>query len=181
MPLSTIILSIILTGIVLITPAMGLVNTNSSGAQVQNLESQAKTHEYTLVAEDTTLEIAPNLRVDAWTYNGTIPGPTLTATEGDRVIVHFINKTPLPHTVHFHGDHPSTQDGVFEQVAANGTYTYDFIATPAGALMYHCHVSPVMQHVRMGQTEHSLYIQKNLCRQQENMLLSVENTILKIN
>jgi nitrite reductase (NO-forming) len=150
MSLSTIILSIILTGIVLITPAMGLLNTNSSEALVQNPESQAKTHEYTLVAEETTLEIAPNLRVDAWTYNGTIPGPTLTATEGDRVIVHFINKTPLPHTVHFHGDHPSTQDGVFEQVAANGTYTYDFIATPAGALMYHCHVSPVMQHVRMG-------------------------------
>ena len=74
----------------------------------------------------------------------------MTATEGDRVIVHFINKTPLPHTVHFHGDHPNTQDGVFEQVMANGTYTYDFIATPTGALMYHCHVSPVMQHVRMG-------------------------------
>ncbi len=118
-------------------------------AQVQNLKPKT-THEYTLVAEETTLEIAPDVRVDAWTYNGTIPGPTLTATEGDRVIVHFKNKTPLPHTVHFHGDHPSTQDGVFEQVMANGTYTYDFIATPAGALMYHCHVSPVMQHVRMG-------------------------------
>ena len=96
------------------------------------------------------MQIAPGVRVDAWTYNGTIPGPTLTATEGDRVIVHFINKTPLPHTVHLHGDHPSEQDGVFEQVAANGTYTYDIIAKPAGAIMYHCHVSPVMQHVRMG-------------------------------
>ena len=125
-------------------------NYSQATAQVQNLEPRTKTHEYTLVAEETTLEIAPDVRVDAWTYNGTIPGPTLTATEGDRVIVHFINKTPLPHTVHFHGDHPSTQDGVFEQVMANGTYTYDFIATPAGALMYHCHVSPVMQHVRMG-------------------------------
>src|SRR4026207_335760 len=125
-------------------------NDSQATAQVQNLELQSKTHEYTLVAEETTLEIAPGVRVDAWTYNGTIPGPTLTATEGDRVIVHFINKTPLPHTVHFHGDHPSIQDGVFEQVMANETYTYDFIATPAGALMYHCHVSPVMQHVRMG-------------------------------
>jgi nitrite reductase (NO-forming) len=150
MSLSTIIVSIILTGIALIISATGLDNANSIGAKVQNLEPQAKTHEYTLVAEETTLEIAPNLRVDAWTYNGSIPGPTLTATEGDRVIVHFINKTPLPHTVHFHGDHPSTQDGVFDQVVANGTYIYDFIATPAGALMYHCHVSPVMQHVRMG-------------------------------
>jgi FtsP/CotA-like multicopper oxidase with cupredoxin domain len=86
-------------------------NDSQATAQVQNLELQTKTHEYTLVAEETTLEIAQDVRVDAWTYNGTIPGPTLTATEGDRVIVHFINKTPLPHTVHFHGDHPSTQDG----------------------------------------------------------------------
>ncbi len=125
-------------------------NNMSKQALGQQELSNPKTHEYTLVAEDTTVEIAPGIRVDAWTYNDTIPGPTLTATEGDRVIVHFINKTPLPHTVHLHGDHPSEQDGVFEQIPANGTYTYDFIAQPAGALMYHCHVSPVMQHVRMG-------------------------------
>ena len=90
-----------------------------------------------------------------------IPGPTLTVTEGDRVIVHFINKTPLPHTVHLHGDHPSKEDGVFEQVPANGTYTYDFIAEPAGALMYHCHVSPVMQHVRMGSVWSFYSLSKN--------------------
>ena len=109
------IASIILSSFVLVTIAAGsnnisvsgsFNNSSSTGAQVQNLEPQSKTHEYTLVAEETTLEIAPDVRVDAWTYNGTIPGPTLTATEGDRVIVHFINKTPLPHTVHFHGDHP---------------------------------------------------------------------------
>jgi nitrite reductase (NO-forming) len=125
-------------------------NNNNDNIQRQQSQLQPKTHEYTLIARDTTLEVAPGVRVDAWTYNGTVPGPTLTATEGDRVIVHFINKTPLPHTVHLHGDHPSEQDGVFEQVAANGTYTYDIIAKPAGAIMYHCHVSPVMQHVRMG-------------------------------
>jgi nitrite reductase (NO-forming) len=125
-------------------------NNNNDNIQKQQSQPQPKTHEYTLIARDTTLQIAPGVRVDAWTYNGTIPGPTLTATEGDRVIVHFINKSPLPHTVHLHGDHPSEQDGVFEQIPANGTYTYDIIAKPAGAIMYHCHVSPVMQHVRMG-------------------------------
>jgi nitrite reductase (NO-forming) len=126
----------------------GAVNNNSNNS-IQK-QPQPKTHEYTLIAQDTTVEIAPGVRVDAWTYNGTIPGPTLTATEGDRVIIHFINKTPMPHTVHLHGDHPSAEDGVFEIVPPNGSYTYNFIATPAGALMYHCHVSPVMQHVRMG-------------------------------
>src|SRR5690242_11150606 len=132
-------------------PVSGLDgNLNTNKKTIQKQQQQTKTHVYTLIAQDTTLQIAPDIRVDAWTYNNTIPGPTLTATEGDRVIVHFINKTPMPHTVHFHGDHPSKEDGVFEQIPANGTYTYDFIATPAGALMYHCHVSPVMQHVRMG-------------------------------
>ena len=122
----------------------------ASNNNIQKQQLPSKTHEYTLIAQDTTVEIAPGVRVDAWTYNGTIPGPTLRATEGDRVVIHFINKTPMPHTVHLHGDHPSAEDGVFEIVPPNGTYTYDFIATPAGALMYHCHVSPVMQHVRMG-------------------------------
>ncbi len=130
--------------------ALSTASLNNTENHGQQTKGQVKTHEYTLIAEDTTIKIAPGIRVDAWTYNGTVPGPTLTATEGDRVIIHFINKTPLPHTVHLHGDHPSEQDGVFEQIAPNGTYTYDVIATPAGALMYHCHVSPVMQHVRMG-------------------------------
>jgi nitrite reductase (NO-forming) len=155
------ILTIFLLSIATITTP--LVNTGnialaqSTQPQQQNqlLQSssssqQPKTREYTLIAENTTLEIASGLRVDAWTYNGTVPGPTITATEGDRVKIHFINKTPLPHTVHLHGDHPSEQDGVFEQIGPNGTYTYDFIAEPAGALAYHCHVPPVMQHVRMG-------------------------------
>ena len=125
------------------SPAI-VVGGNSSNNNIQKQQLPSKTHEYTLIAQDTTVEIAPGVRVDAWTYNGTIPGPTLRATEGDRVVIHFINKTPMPHTVHLHGDHPSAEDGVFEIVPPNGTYTYDFIATPAGALMYHCHVSPVM-------------------------------------
>jgi nitrite reductase (NO-forming) len=127
-----------------------LLSLKDQSALNSSYNYQPTTREYTLIAENTTLEISPGLRVDAWTYNGSMPGPTITAVEGDRVIVHFINKTPLPHTVHFHGDHPSEQDGVFEEIGPNGTYTYDFIAHPAGALGYHCHVPPVMQHVRMG-------------------------------
>ena len=97
------------TTVALATTSTGSNNTtfgmdsNNANDNIQKQQSQLqqpKTHEYTLIARDTTLEVAPGVRVDAWTYNGTIPGPTLTATEGDRVIVHFINKTPLPHTVH---------------------------------------------------------------------------------
>lgn len=110
----------------------------------------SKTREYTIVAENTTVEIAPGTRVEAWTFNGSIPGPTLRATEGDRVIVHFTNKGHLPHTIHFHGDHNEINDGVFQEVLPGQTYTYDFIAEPAGVFMYHCHVMPVTQHIRNG-------------------------------
>jgi nitrite reductase (NO-forming) len=110
----------------------------------------ASLHEFTLVAEEVELEIAPGERVKAWTFNGTIPGPVIRATEGDRVVLHFINNSTLPHTVHLHGDHDEKDDGVFQIVKPGETYTYDFVAEPAGAFMYHCHVMPVTQHVRMG-------------------------------
>ncbi len=109
-----------------------------------------KTHEITLIMEETTVEIAPGERVLAWAYNKTIPGPTVRVTEGDRVIAHFINNSTTTHTIHFHGDHDAINDGVFEEVLPNETFTYDFIATPAGALMYHCHVMPVTLHIRNG-------------------------------
>lgn len=108
------------------------------------------TRTYTVIAEDTTLEIAPDIRVEAWTYNGTIPGPTLRAVEGDRVIIEFVNNGKLPHTMHFHGDHDEKNDGVFQEVLPGESYTYDFIAEPAGVFMYHCHVMPVSEHVRNG-------------------------------
>ena len=47
----------------------------------------------------------------AWTFNGQVPGPTMRATEGDRVRVTFINQGSHPHTIHFHGWHPPEMDG----------------------------------------------------------------------
>lgn len=133
----------------LVSAGIGIALVSMSTSMV-TAASEPKTIRYTLIAQETTLEIAPGVRVPAWTYNGTIPGPTLRATEGDRVIINFINETPLPHTVHLHGDHDEKDDGVFQEVRQGESYVYDFIAEPAGALMYHCHVMPVSQHVRMG-------------------------------
>lgn len=125
-------------------------NNNKTIGSPQYFNETAKTKEFTLIAEETTLNISPSKRINAWTYNGSIPGPVLRVTEGDKVIVHFVNKLKLPHTIHFHGGHNGTVDGVFEIVPPNKTFTYEFKATPAGALMYHCHVMPVVEHVRMG-------------------------------
>jgi FtsP/CotA-like multicopper oxidase with cupredoxin domain len=106
--------------------------------------------EYTLIAEDADLEIAPGKVVKTWTFNGTMPGPTLRFTEGENVSIKFINKTPTAHTIHFHGNHDDANDGVFPQIMPNESYTYNITAAPAGALMYHCHAMPTSLHIRMG-------------------------------
>jgi nitrite reductase (NO-forming) len=106
--------------------------------------------EITLIAEDAELEIAPGKRVKTWTFNGTVPAPTIRLTEGENVTIKFINKSPIPHTIHFHGNHDDTADGVLPQVMPNQTYLYNITGEPAGALMYHCHAPPTSLHIRMG-------------------------------
>jgi len=106
--------------------------------------------EYTLIAQDAELEIAPGKVVKTWTFNGTMPAPTLRFTEGENVSIKFINKTPTAHTIHFHGNHDDANDGVFPQIMPNESYTYNITAAPAGALMYHCHAMPTSLHIRMG-------------------------------
>ena len=68
--------------------------------------------EWELVAVDKEIEVAPGVRFAAWTYNGRIPGPTLRCREGELLRITFVNGSEHPHTIHFHGIHPSAMDGV---------------------------------------------------------------------
>src|SRR5215216_4173436 len=81
---------------------------------------------YTLVASDRDIEIAPGIAFLAWTYNGTVTGPVIRATEGDLLRVTFIKAWSHPHTSHFHGIHPADMDGVFEIVHPGRQLTYEF-------------------------------------------------------
>ncbi len=114
----------------------------ASSSTTTTLTTPPTRREFTLVAEEANLQIAPGEVVKAWTYNGTVSGPTLRLTEGDNVTIHFINKTPLVHTLHMHGNHDDKTDGVNPQILPGQNYTYNFIANPAGAFTYHCHAYP---------------------------------------
>ena len=108
--------------------------------------------EYQLVAIDREIEIAPGVFFPAWTYNGQVPGPTIRATEGDRVRVTFLNQGSHPHTIHFHGWHPPAMDGSLpsHEVKPGDTFVYEFDAEPAGMHLYHCHASPLKRHIHKG-------------------------------
>jgi plastocyanin len=120
--------------------------------------------EITLIAERSNITIKnvtgrEPIVVPVWTFNGTVPGPTLRFTEGENITIRFINKDDRNrHTIHFHGNHDDKNDGVHPEIAFNetyhynttGTYLYNITAEPAGALMYHCHAIPTSNHIRMG-------------------------------
>ena len=106
--------------------------------------------EVDMVARLAEVDIAPGKHVQAWTYNGGIPGPLVHVTAGDRLIVHFTNELPEPTTIHWHGVRvPIEMDGVPDisqpAVPKGGTFTYDFIVPDAGLFWYHPHVMSAAQ------------------------------------
>ncbi|MCW2928149.1 MAG: multicopper oxidase, type 3 [Thermoleophilia bacterium] len=106
--------------------------------------------EFTLDVEEREIEVAKGVKFAAWTFNGTVPGPVLRVTEGDRVRITLRNSSSQAHTLHAHGIHGSDQDGVFEVIEPGGEHTYEFIAGPAGVMPYHCHVMPLRKHIGKG-------------------------------
>ncbi|MGA9743462.1 MAG: multicopper oxidase domain-containing protein [Nitrososphaeraceae archaeon] len=115
------------------------------------LSNGTSLREYTLIASDQqTKEVSPGVFYNVWTFNGTIPGPTLRATEGDLIRVTLINNGTKFHSIHFHGIHKSEMDGVFEGIAPGGKFTYEFTAEPFGVFPYHCHMEPLEEHITHG-------------------------------
>jgi manganese oxidase len=113
-------------------------------------ESGEPIREWELVALEKDIEIAPGVFFPAWTYNGQVPGPTLRCREGDLLRVRFTNASSHPHTVHFHGFHPPSMDGIEPMVQPGETFTYEFKARPFGVHPYHCHVMSLKKHIHKG-------------------------------
>ncbi len=106
--------------------------------------------EYRITALEQEIEIAPGVYFPAWTYNGHVPGPTFRCTEGDLLRFYFTNSTSHEHTIHFHGIHPPSMDGVTPIIEPGGEFIYEFEARPFGLHLYHCHVMPLKKHIHRG-------------------------------
>ena len=106
--------------------------------------------EFHLVAEPVVREFAPGMKANLWGYNGSSPGPTIEAVEGDRVRIFVTNKLPEHTTVHWHGIMlPSGMDGVGgltqPHIPPGTTFVYEFTLLRAGTHMYHPHADEMVQ------------------------------------
>lgn len=89
-------------------------------------------------------QILPKISVDAYAFNGQVPGPTLRFNEGDRVRINVTNRLPETTTVHWHGlVLPNVMDGparvTQDPIKNGGVYHYEFTAVQSGTYFYHSH------------------------------------------
>src|SRR3972149_641315 len=107
----------------------------------------------------------------AWTYKladqpaGTVPGPTLEVTVGEKLRVHVKNNLDIVHSFHTHfanydlesdGSQANiiTGKGAGAMIPPGGEWTYEFDPTEPGIFYYHCHSADgglmISQHIRQG-------------------------------
>ncbi len=95
------------------------------------------------------VEVSAGRTMDAWTFDGRIPGPILRVREGETLTLSVRNLTPHPHNLHTHGAHAPTADG-WEPIPPAETRVYDIAPRPAGLYPYHCDLLPSTQHLGRG-------------------------------
>ncbi|HXJ40731.1 MAG TPA: copper oxidase [Bryobacteraceae bacterium] len=99
-----------------------------------------------LIAEPVKQTIVPGRVFDLWGFNGSAPGPTIQANEGDRVRIVFDNHLPEPTGIHWHGlELPIEMDGVPGvgqlPVMPGGRFVYEFTLQQNGTFFYHPHMA----------------------------------------
>jgi FtsP/CotA-like multicopper oxidase with cupredoxin domain len=104
------------------------------------------TKQFELTAEVTPFEVEPGKVVQAWNYNGQVPGPVIKADVGDRVAILVHNRLPIGTDVHFHGIRtPFEDDGVApitqDVIEPGADWTYTFTVEEPAVGMYHAHLA----------------------------------------
>ncbi|GAA1199350.1 multicopper oxidase domain-containing protein [Kitasatospora gansuensis] len=127
----------------LVVPPLAASTVDADGTRVFDLRMQAGQSEFT-----------PGTRTATWGFNRSYLGPTLRATEGEKVRVRVANTLPEESSVHWHGMHlPAAMDGGPHQVVpAGGSWAPEWtVAQPAATLWYHPHPHGATEaHVQRG-------------------------------
>ncbi len=138
--------------VTLFTSFLGL----SSGSALAALAGQESTcgngpknRAVTLTTEEKVVNLGDGITTEAWTFNGTTPGPTIEACEGDTIKIRIENKGKMSHGF---DSHALRMDPMrFGPIAPGKTMVIENRLTAPGVFIYHCASGPVTdQHIKMG-------------------------------
>lgn len=136
----------------------------------------AKVVPVNLTAKMAKVKVAQGVKFQAWTFNGTVPGPVVRATEGDTIQVtlkngdmgshknckkkkkgkqrkkcrkHNQQHAAMWHSIDFHAAKVAPNLN-FVSVAPGESTTFSFEASTPGVYIYHCGTGPMLEHIGMG-------------------------------
>ena len=146
-----------------LVPNMSEILTNFNCGHTTFFQNGTTLRQFTLIIEENH-KLPISMKDDtngtiffpSWTFNSSIPGPIMRVTLGDKVQVKVINKGSMPHSLHMHSIHPGVVDGVPIVSGDSGLippghqFIYNFTAAPVGIFPYHCHMSPIQEHINRG-------------------------------
>ena len=101
---------------------------------------------FDIAVEHVRTEFLPGRIVDAWGFNGSVPGPTIQVNEGDRVRFIVENRLPEPFSMHWHGiEVPNDMDGMpgisQDPIAPGDRFVYEYTLHQNGTFFYHSHMA----------------------------------------
>jgi len=132
--------------------ALATTETRGNQPLAYTMDGNVKVFEVT--AQHVNSEVLPGEFVDAYAYNGQVPGSLIRATEGDAVRINFTNELPEPTVIHFHGPRlPNSMDGVVDvtqkvvqptkdvvNIGPGERYDLLMTADNPGTWLFHCHI-----------------------------------------
>src|SRR5919106_5744310 len=144
--------------------AVGLISSlviieDSELAQGLNTEftPSGKTKHVTLITNETVVQVAPDnalhpggVMYNAYTFNGTIPGPTVAIDQGDNLTL--INEGKLVHSYDFHAG-LGPKKALSGSVQPGETKTSWLVGLNPGGWLYHCGadgLNGVWEHIANG-------------------------------
>lgn len=146
--------------------------TYFSCGHVSQLENGTTLRQFTMIIhEDHKVPVTmgnldtktPPIMYTAWTFNSSIPAPTIRMTEGDHISIKVVNlkQNKLPHSFHMHSIHAGSVDGTMfnnqsGSITPGHSFTYNFVAAPTGLWPFHCHQMPISLHIVKGLYGHMI-------------------------
>ena len=121
----------------------------TEGSAFAPAEWNGKTKSFSIITGHGQQEIADGVLQEVWTFNGTVPGPVVRVTVGDKVHITLTNKSPIPHSIDFHASVMAWDTGM-KNVNPDESIEIEFVAKYPGVFLYHCGTAPVLMHLGMG-------------------------------
>lgn len=118
-------------------------------AAVSGVPGEPTVHRHTFAVTETEVEVGPGVTQTVWTFNGSVPGPTLRGKVGDIFEITLVNDGSMGHSIDFHAGALAPNEPM-RTIQPGETLTYSFTATRSGIWMYHCSTMPMSLHIAAG-------------------------------